>query len=137
MARKYDTFEYSGGTVKGVRRIVKTPRCIPLKPFTLEKARKVYIEIDGARVRAEVTPYTYGTFKRYAHNRTEEYGEGIYLQECERAIYEYDGKLYRHHKWRDENGEWHTEYALYEGGAYGRHGTNLDPIEVHAGIIAA
>lgn len=137
MARKYDSFEYTGGTAKHVRSIVKTPRFIGVKPFTAAKAKKVRIEIDGATVTAEVIPYTYGTFKRYAHNKTEEYGEGIYLQECERALYEYGGKVYKHSKYRDEQGEWHSTYVPYSGGAYGRCGTGLDPIQVIDGIIAA
>lgn len=131
MAR-YDSFEYSKS-----KRIYKHAVSIPVRPFTAAKARKVKIIIDGTEVKAEVAPYTYGTFKRYQQATTERLGSGIYLVECERALYEYGNKLYKYYKYRDEDGTWHTEYVPYDGGAYGRHGTGLDPIEVHDGIIAA
>lgn len=135
MARRYEVFEYSGGTRKGVRRIVKEPRRIPLKPF---KARRATIEVDGSKVRADVLPYTYETRWMYRENTTEEYGHGIYLQECQRCLYMYGGIVYKHARWREYGGsEWHEAYVRYDGGAYGRCGTGLDPIVIRNGVIVA
>lgn len=129
--RRYETFEYENS-----KRVFKHAKEIGLKAFPV-KAQHAYIEVDGCKVKAEVIPYTYGTFKRYQRNTTEKWGAGIYLQECERALYEYDGRIYKHESYRDEDGTWHRGYVLYSGGAVGRHGTNLDAIEVKDGIIAA
>ena len=132
MAHRIEQFEYSNS-----KRIYKHPKEVGLKPFDPNKVKRARIEVDGATVTAEVIPYTYGTFKRYQRNKTEKYGTGIYLTECERALYEYEGRIYKCSKWRDEDGTWHRGYVPYSGGAFGRHGTGLDPIEINDGIIAA
>lgn len=129
MAHRIESFTYSK-----CKRVFVHPKSVGLKPF---KPRKARIEVDGATVTAEVIPWTYGTFKRYQRNTTEKFGSGIYLTECERALYEYEGKIYKCSKWRDEQGAWHRGYIPYSGGAYGRYGTGLDPIEVNEGVIAA
>lgn len=132
MAHRIEQFEYSKS-----KRIYKHPKEVGLKPFDPNKVKKARIEVNGETVTAEVIPYTYGTFKRYQRNTTEKFGQGIYLTECERALYEYEGIIYKHSTYRDEGGEWHREYVPYSGGAYGRHGTNLPAIEIDNGIIAA
>ena len=132
MAHRIESFTYSK-----CKRVFVHPKTVGLKPFNPNRVKRAKIEIDGATVTAEVIPYTYGTFKRYQRNRTDKYGEGIYLTECERALYEYEGKVYKCAKWRDEQGAWHRGYVPYSGGAYGRFGTGLGAIEINNGIIAA
>lgn len=111
----------------------QTYRTIPAKPFELGK--KAYIEVDGVRHRAEVVPYTYGTFKRYAKDSR---GRKV-LQECERALYDVAGIIYRHVNKAvafdgDKPTAWQHVYEPFTGIAAGRKATNLPALVYENGI---
>ena len=112
----------------------KSYRTIPPKPFKM--GAKATIELDGVKMRVEVAPYTYGTFKRYATGPR----GGTVLKECERALYVVDGKLYRHVNdvsKRDEDGnaiEWRRGYIPFTGVCRGRFMTKLPPLKYEDGV---
>lgn len=116
--RKIQTFTYSK-----CKRVFKSPKTAPMKPFT---GKRGYFIADGERIRVPLLPYTYGTFTRYITTTTEQYGTGVYLLECERDLFDYDGKAWRYRKERGADG-WYGVYEPFTGYAFGRKGTNLPP----------
>lgn len=117
--RKIQTFTYSR-----CKRVFKNPKTAPAKPF---EGKRGYFVAEGERIRVPLLPYTYETFTRYISTTTEEYGKGVYLLECERDLFDYDGRAWRYRKERDASGSWHGVYEPYTGSAFGRRGTNLPP----------
>lgn len=125
--RKITAFTYSK-----CARVFKNPKTAPARNY---EGRRGYFVVDGEKIRVPLWPYTYETFTRYISTTTEEYGQGVYLMECERDLFDWQNRAWRYRKERGEDGKWYGVYEPYTGMAYGRRGTNLPPVEFIDGYL--